>query len=162
MPFHVLRRWRGRQLSWYIGRLRLLPGQPAQQYTYSSRRPRPSVRANRLGVTRHVRTDVTFICCYAVQLDSCSVARRHPVRWSQPVGPCAATCTASPSAHVTFTVHRGVFCTCAHSGPLAASQHVAGADRVPRGKTWPMFRLRALLPLVLLLLAAAQLERCAA
>ncbi len=43
-----------------------------------------------------------------------------------------------------------------------AAEHVAGADRVPRGKTWAIFMLLMLLALVLTVLAAAQLERSAA
>ncbi len=63
------------------------------------------------------------------------------------------------SAHGLPSFHPQVFRTCARSVPLAAGQHIAGADRVPRGKTWAIFMLRALLTLVLSLLAAAHLNR---
>ncbi len=43
-----------------------------------------------------------------------------------------------------------------------ATEQGAGADRVPRGETWRIFMLRVLLLPVLISVAAAQLERCAA
>ncbi len=68
-----------------------VPRSTWSRYLYSSRRPRPRCGANQLGVTRRVRTDVRFICAYGVHRGLCFVARRHPVRWSQPARPCAAT-----------------------------------------------------------------------